>query len=495
MQTLSRVSFIFVAALFAVSRLGAQSCTTNSNTTTCTAANGTISVGGSPAESTPYPLSLAVSGVPSGAIQKITVSVNNLAATSGFSGGDFMIVLVSPTNEQLELLSQYCDDDADITNISLTFDDTVGTYVNNGSTACGHVANGTFHTTAANDLGTGLDTVPGLTLTSAHVAQTYGTGTLSNTFTGNPNGTWKLYVAMPSPGYDTGTLGSAGTAPWSISITMNTSSTATTMTISRSTGSTPALSTDTLGFKATVAPIPTGGTLTFQDNGSNLAGCTSMPVDGSGQATCSTKLAQGAHNITASYSGGTGFGPSTSTSIFQVTNNATTLNGNSYCNPGAITLPGTGDAAQPVPASPYASEVFISNVTGIIEKATVTLNNITSPALNQQGFMLVGPNGKTLDFLSYAGGSSGISGTTVTIDDAGANGLMAQDSSPASGGTYQPTSNISLGTSYCTLSAVSNNTCNGVLVSEAPPNTFVSATNLGTGTFGQEFGGISPNGT
>src|SRR5262245_27376217 len=88
----------------AVANVQAQTCSTVSNTTTCTAANGTISVGGASAESTPYPLTLTMPAL-SGAIQNIRVTLNNLKSTSGFSGGDYMIVLVSPNNEKLEILS------------------------------------------------------------------------------------------------------------------------------------------------------------------------------------------------------------------------------------------------------------------------------------------------------------------------------------------------------------------------------------------------------
>jgi len=489
-----RFSLTFSCLLFAVAHLNAQSCSTTSNTTTCTAANGTISVGGGSAESSPYPLPLAVSGTGSGTIQKITVTLNKLTSTSGFSGGDFMVVLVSPHNEQLELLSQYCNDATDISNITLTFDDTVSTYVNNGAgaNACSGVTSGTFHTSALNGFGTGLDNVPGITLSSSTVAQTYGTGTFANQFTQDPSGTWKLYVAMQTGNYDTGTLGGASTPPWSISITMNASAVTTTTAIARSSGSNPAFSTDSLTFTATVTPSPSVGTVTFEDNGNTISGCSGRTISG-GQATCSASLAEGAHDVTAVYSGGTGFGPSTSPALYQVTNNPTSVNGTSFCNTGAITLPSSGDVAQPVPASPYASEVFVSGLPGIVQQVTVSLKGINSPALMEEGFMLVGPNGKALDFLSYAGGSTAISGVNLTIADG--SGSISQDS-PVASGTYEPTSNVSLGTTYCTQSSLTaNNTCNNVLVSEAAPNTFVSATNLGTGTLENQFGGSTPNGT
>jgi hypothetical protein len=66
-------------------------------------------------------------------------------------------------------------------------------------------------------------------------------------------------------------------------------------------------------FTATVAPTPTGGTVAFKDNGTDIADCTAQTVT-SGQATCATAaLTSGAHTITAFYSGDASYSPSDNT--------------------------------------------------------------------------------------------------------------------------------------------------------------------------------------
>lgn len=493
-----RIGVLVSVLLLGVVGVHAQSCSTVSNTTTCTAANGLVSVGGASAESSPYPLSLTVPAL-SGSIQQVTVKVNNLTSTSGYSGGDFMIVLVSPNNEKLELLSQICYDDTDISNISLTFDDTAANRVagGTGNTSCSNVVSGTFKPTATSYFSSNVDTVPGVSLTSANVAGPKGTGTLANSFTQTPQGIWHLYVAMVSGGYDTGTLGNASTPAWSLAITMNAANVTTSTSIS-GTGS-PSFANNSVTFTAHVTPTPTGGTVQFLNNGASINGCGSQAV-ASGVATCTASLTEGPHNITAAYSGTTGFGSSTSPALFQVVNNQSTSSGSGasmrFCNSGSITENTGGNGSTPAPATPYASEIFVSGMPGNIENLTIDLNNFSSSSPRDTGLLLVGPNGKTLDFFSWVGGASNMSARTFTISDNGANGLLQSGTTPTASGVYQPTSLINgNGTRYCTQSGVSSNTCNGVLVSEAPPDTFVSATTNGTGTLLGQFGGASPNGT
>ncbi|MBE3123707.1 MAG: IPT/TIG domain-containing protein [Planctomycetes bacterium] len=59
------------------------------------------------------------------------------------------------------------------------------------------------------------------------------------------------------------------------------------------------------------AAAVTSGTVEFRADGSTIAGCDARPLDGSGQATCSTSvLVVGTHTITAEYSGGADYGAS-----------------------------------------------------------------------------------------------------------------------------------------------------------------------------------------
>jgi Bacterial Ig-like domain (group 3) len=66
-------------------------------------------------------------------------------------------------------------------------------------------------------------------------------------------------------------------------------------------------------YTATVAPAPTGGTVTFADNGAVLAGCRAVAVAAGGKAKCSVTYSVAGENLVqAAYSGRAGFSPSTS---------------------------------------------------------------------------------------------------------------------------------------------------------------------------------------
>jgi hypothetical protein len=72
-------------------------------------------------------------------------------------------------------------------------------------------------------------------------------------------------------------------------------------------------------YTATVSPVPNGGTISFSDNASPVAGCQSLPVDTStGQATCTVTYGSvGSHSIIASYSGNFFYSGSTSAALNQ----------------------------------------------------------------------------------------------------------------------------------------------------------------------------------
>jgi hypothetical protein len=71
-------------------------------------------------------------------------------------------------------------------------------------------------------------------------------------------------------------------------------------------------------YTATVSPAPTGGTVEVQDDGSDIAGCTSLSPDSSGQVTCQvTYNAIGNHTIQAFYSGSSTDDPSHSAPLTQ----------------------------------------------------------------------------------------------------------------------------------------------------------------------------------
>lgn len=71
-------------------------------------------------------------------------------------------------------------------------------------------------------------------------------------------------------------------------------------------------------YTASVSPTPDGGTVSFQDDGTDIGGCGSVAVSTSGTsagtATCTvTYPTTGSHSITASYSGDANFLHSTTT--------------------------------------------------------------------------------------------------------------------------------------------------------------------------------------
>ncbi len=72
----------------------------------------------------------------------------------------------------------------------------------------------------------------------------------------------------------------------------------------------------TVIFKATVAPVPAGGTVTFKDNGVNISGCIAQTLDESGQANCSTStFTVGYHPVVAVYNGYSNNNSSTGTLV------------------------------------------------------------------------------------------------------------------------------------------------------------------------------------
>ncbi len=72
-------------------------------------------------------------------------------------------------------------------------------------------------------------------------------------------------------------------------------------------------------FTATVSPVPNGGTLSFSDNASPVAGCQALPVNVvTGTATCTVTYGSvGTHSIVATYSGNFFYTGSTSAALVQ----------------------------------------------------------------------------------------------------------------------------------------------------------------------------------
>ena len=88
-------------------------------------------------------------------------------------------------------------------------------------------------------------------------------------------------------------------------------------------------------------------------------------------------------------------------------------------------------------AAPYPSTIAVSGVVGVIAKATVTLANYSHTFPDDVGVLLVSASGKKVVLMADTGGGNpGVSGVTLTFDDAGP---ALPDEAPPLSGTYRPT--------------------------------------------------------
>lgn len=124
----------------------------------------------------PYPATIAVTGLPTSGVTVKNVVLSGISHTWS---DDIDIVLQSPAGTNVTLMSDV-GNAASITNVTYTFDDAGGAM----STAAGNPT-GTYHPTNNGASDTYPAPGPG-TITD-------GSPALAN-FTGNPNGTWKLFV-------------------------------------------------------------------------------------------------------------------------------------------------------------------------------------------------------------------------------------------------------------------------------------------------------------
>jgi hypothetical protein len=93
----------------------------------------------------------------------------------------------------------------------------------------------------------------------------------------------------------------------------------------------PARTGQAVTYTATVKPAPGGGTVSFTDNGTAIAGCSAAQVTGT-TATCTTTPgAAGGHNIVASFSGFSDSAGSTSSVLTEVVT-LTSCRSLAYCN-------------------------------------------------------------------------------------------------------------------------------------------------------------------
>ncbi|HEX3720205.1 MAG TPA: proprotein convertase P-domain-containing protein [Verrucomicrobiae bacterium] len=90
---------------------------------------------------------------------------------------------------------------------------------------------------------------------------------------------------------------------------------------------------------------------------------------------------------------------------------------NTYSQTGEIIIPEYG------PATPYPSQIQVSGVSGLVSKATVTLNGFSHTFPHDVNVMLANPSGQELYLMSHVGGAYSVSNLTLTFDDSATQNL------------------------------------------------------------------------
>ncbi len=378
---------------------------TFSNTTALPVADATCSVG--PGKASPYPSTIAVSGL-AGTVSDVNVTLHGL--NHPFEG-DFEILLVGPGGGAQNLVLLSDAGTGSLSNANLTLDDQAAALLPQNSPWGSTTAKPTDYLELVLPSNP-ADAYPGAPSPVKSPAPT-GSATLASTFNGiNPNGTWSLYVLDDGCG-DMGSI----TGGWSLDIATSAGAGTTTAVSSSNNPSTTGQSvTVTATVTSAGSPVASAGTVTFTEGATVLAA--NVPVNGSGVAGfTTTTLPEGNHVITATYNGTAAFATSSGT-VNQRVNNATTVTGGQYCNTGPITV-----NPQPNVATPYPSNIAVTGGPTNLGKVTVTLKNVTHPFPDDIDALLVGPAGQNLVLVSDAGTNT--SNVTVTFDDAAA-GQLAQ---------------------------------------------------------------------
>ncbi len=125
-------------------------------------------------------------------------------------------------------------------------------------------------------------------------------------------------------------------------------------------------------------------------------------------------------------------------------------------------------------ATPYASTITASGLSGAITDINVTLTNVSHLNPDDLDILLVGPSGKSILLLSDAGGTTDAVNATVTFDDAGA--AVVPDAGPLVTATVRPT-NFGTGDTQPDI-----------------PAPYPNSATAGTATLASVFNGTDPNG-
>lgn len=148
-----------------------------------------------------------------------------------------------------------------------------------------------------------------------------------------------------------------------------------------------------------------------------------------------------------------------------------TTQGGLHCNSGSVTIPNSGTG------SPYPSTLTVSGEPASPTELRLRLQGLTHTYPDDLDLLVVGPAGQNLVVMSDVGGSSGVSGITLTLDD-GASALLPDAGSLATG-SYRP-SNVGAGDSFSV---------------PAPPGPHNNPAPAGASTLMSTLGSGNPNGT
>ena len=426
-----------------------------SSTTFC---NGPITVNNTGA-GTPYP-SLLVLGTGfsqlQGTIENVTVNLNNISLQNDAELANLGFLLQAPGSNTTGLGSsgnafQFLSWAGNpFTSGSLTMSDMGTAQIPPFSAP---VCSTCLPTDNWIDIGSdNPDTFPSPAPPTFSTAAPTGSATFTTEFGGQgANNTWSLY--LDTRVIEPGAAGKIGS--WCLNFTMQANAHPTATSVSGSPNPASFTSPATKASVALTANVSvtdtsgltvSAGTVTFVDGSTNLGSGTVT----NGVATLNTTLAEGTHQIVATYSGtntGTEFGISTGKYDQRVDTTTTKPASGSgagpyaYCNAGAITAPGLG--ADAGAAAPYPSNIFVTNLPGTVNAVTVTLNGFSTKDQGDLLSLLVGPGGNNLDFFSLTGSnvSTAPSPFNLTFSDL-AGSIIPEGSSGnlSSAGTFKPTS-------------------------------------------------------
>jgi uncharacterized repeat protein (TIGR01451 family) len=496
-----------------------ETATTQSGSTFCN--TGSLTIAQSGGISGIYPSVIKVTGYPGQTVSNVEVQLKDVTGNI-----QAQHLLVAPDGARnLDFLDAGFSSTASVNSgVNLNFYDSAGIYPNPGnnpsspddyeaSDTNAFSNTDTFPASSAPGLDSSIPQVPG-TINYGYNPYEQSHGPVTETFESNfrgatADGDWVLYP------YEEDAYGETIGGGWCVALTLNTgTSTSTAVTSSANPLTTGTSASLTATVKAGGAPVTSGGTATFLDNGTDptcTTGCSSgsnvVNLNGSGQAafpfnglyyTISTGVSggnetyqnvfEGDHAFTVDFSGTSSDNPSTG-SLVQRMDNATTFSSGSggsinACNAGPI-LSGQGSIGA---FTPNPSNIFVSGMPGTVNAINLTLSNFYTYAAgsNEIETVVKGPTGAALDFFSSTGnGNTILSEGNYTFADSASNLVPQSQFGP---GTYKPTAYQNNNSSTDSFTSSTSGFYN-------KPGSFNYAAPHGSSSFGSSFSGSIPNGT